>query len=185
MDWKALNSWYEYVKATAAYSAPSAPDGENDPGFRVRVEGHVWGPPNWGAVVACRDEHLEAVRAILVDSSKNFPPLDRFKAAAKGTLERALRGRGINPWRLITDGHNEEPCIEGLETAGAALCLHYVLTGGRGAGSERMDAMRSQVWELYTSELDSALSSGSVQEDTSLDSSPDGDSPSRPPAVIL
>jgi hypothetical protein len=141
--------------------------------------------PEWYLVRACRDEHIAAVRAILTDQMRGFGDLSAYKQAAKQTIEQALRGRGIDPYRLMTDGHPSEPCIEGLETAGAALTLYYVYTGGIAAPSDALAAMRDHAWRLYVADLDAALSAGMITADPNGDAAPPPENASRPPGVCL
>lgn len=182
---KTLYTCSTFVRFTADYVQPTDP-AVTDAGGRVSVRGHLWGPPNWAKVVPCREEHILGMRSRLLDTAKGFPARwEREEESAKRHMETHLRGLGVDPYRLLTDGHLTYPCIEGLEHAGAALTVFYILMSSANVNSELRQDEMERFYGIFEDSLKTAVTSGALAIDADRSASV-GDEPApKSPRVIL
>ena len=187
LSYKVLYSWNRHIRLSADYTASSSTI--EDVGARLTVTGWVWGPPGWQTVSVCRPTHVRQLKSPIVDTSTGMPAeWSDAHALAKAHIENVLRGRGVDPNKLLTDGHNTRPCIEGLEIAGAALVVFYVLSGSKAVSSDLRTEEIGHFYDFATSQLELALTGGLLTEDVIADLSPDssgGESISRPMGVVI
>jgi hypothetical protein len=181
---KMLYTWKRYLKLVAAYTVPTGT--QEDLGFRVSCTGRLFSRPGWQDMSVCRTEHWQGLRSAVVDTAAGFPTSwPDHEASAKREMEAAIRGRGLDPERILADGHATEPVPEGLENAGAALALWYLLAGGKAIQSELRQKEQEWARDLYTSAMDAALNAGLYSYDADLDAAPDTASPQVFCRVIL
>ena len=169
---KTFYAWAKFLRMSVTYAEdPTA----EDPGLRLAVGVHVWGPPEWNAVRVCRAEHLKALFPAIVDTDQGFASDWPDQAdAAKREIELVLRAKKVDPYRVFTDGHSEKPVPEGLEIAGAALTIYYLLGSGGAVLGDGLKDAREHFHEVYESQLDTWLS-GNAQIDKEGDGKPDAD----------
>ncbi len=181
---KVIYTCDQYLRLTADYTAPT--DSPDDPGGRLTVRGRIWGPPDWNRVVPCREEHLLGLRSRVLDTTKGFPARwEREEAAAKKHLESSLRGLGLDPFRLLTDGHLTYPCIEGLEHAGAALTMFYILLSSQNVASDFRREEMERFYAMYENLLKTATSGGLLAVDEDASGGPGDEEAVKVSRVIL
>lgn len=176
-------TWKPYLRITAAYTAGASTD---DAGARLSVDFTVWALPNWNKANVCRWEDIAAIRPSAVEPSSGmqaqWPEQARI---AKRRMEIILRGRGIDPNRLMLDGHENAPVVEGLATAGAFLVLALILGSGAYRG-EQVEKDRQAYLDMFDSLMAEALESGLPQYDAAQDGSPaTEDELTAPPNWVL
>ena len=167
---KTFYTWKKHLRMSAAYTEdPTA----EDPGLRMAVGVHVWGPPEWNKAKICRAEHLKALFPAIVDTANGFEAEWPDQAdSAKREIELMLRAKQVDPYGIFTDGHVTEPVPEGLETAGAALTIYYLLGSGGAVFGDGLKDAREHFHEVYESQLETWLS-GNAQLDKEGDGKPD------------
>ena len=179
---RVVYTWKPYNRVSFGYTQGSS---TRDKGCRVIVEYDVWGLPDWENVQVCRWEDVEALRANLTDSSLDFQSVwNDHERLAKRAIAHKLRGRGIDPDRVFTDGHEETPVIEGMETAGAALTCWYVLNG-YARKSEGIVADMEALWAMFNEDFNSACTGGLAIADVSGDTEPTQEDTSPKRARII
>ena len=162
--------WDRYLRLNVTYTEDATAE---DPGLRVGVGVHVFGPPSWNAVKVCRAGHLCALFPAVVDTNKAFQAEWPEQAdAAKREIELVLRAKQVDPYTIFTDGHASEPVPEGLESAGAALTIYLLLGSGAAVYGEGMKDARAHFREVYENQLETWLL-GMAQVDKAEDGKPD------------
>lgn len=180
---KTFYTWKQYIRITATYAAGS---GTQDAGARLTVDFAVWSLPNWNGASVCRWEDLAAIRPSAVEPGNGMQPEWPDQARiAKTRLEIILRGRGIDPNRLLLDGHDTYPVVEGLAAAGAYLVLALILGSGAYRG-EQVEKDREHYLEMFDSLMSEALESGLPMYDAGGDGAPSADEAvTAPPNWVL
>lgn len=144
-----------------------------DPGIRFSVSGHVYAFGDWNKAVVCREEHLRQVWPYLADMTRGFPASwDDAAKVAKIDQEAAIRARDLDPNRLLLDGHNSVPCVEGMELSGAWRVMYYLVLKSRSPNREEWQKdleMAQHEWELATERF---MTSGRAVYDSNRDYKP-------------
>ena len=172
---------------TAVYSYTPGAD-QHDVGGRVAVDCRVYGLPEWQNVRVCREADIASLAPVMFGANGGVDPTP-FMELAKRDIERSLRSRNINPDLLFTDGHPDNPTIEGLRTAGAYLVALFAMNEPgvrwRKDDSWKMDVER--LAEHYAAEFDRALEAGlpSITLDADTDGVPDADEPAQHPVRLM
>lgn len=158
-----LYTWSRYLRLSFSYAVDTAAE---DAGGRFKVRARAFGLPSWESSYPCRWSHCEALRPSWFAVADGFPgQYDLQRQAAKRMLEQRLKGAGIDPQTLFTDGDANEPVPVGLENAGAYATLLLVHAD---AGFPRGDAWQQEHEALtdgFNDAFELAIASGLMLED--------------------
>lgn len=180
---RTLYSWKPFIRFSATYAAGSDTE---DAGARLAVDFRIWSLPDWAAASICRWEDIAALRPMATDPADGMQAIWPDQARiAKRRIEVLLRCRNVDPNKLLLDGHESAPCVEGLITPGAYLTLALILGSGtyRGEQAEKDRAYYEQMFETTITE---ALESGLAIYDADGNGAPGEDEGLRdPPNWVL
>lgn len=169
---KVFYSFYPFIRITADYTAGTS---TIDAGCRVQFNFDTYGLPNWSLVGACRNEDLQAIFPKRLDPDSNFQTTyPNQLRLAKTKIEGLLRGRGVDPNRLFTDGHNSTPTIPALRQPASFLVWWFINLDQAVSYNDAFKQEQDTLMQSFNDSFESALS-GLIQYDTDNNGVPDAD----------
>lgn len=146
-DYRYVYTWNRYLRVSWSYTVGTEAE---DLGGRFQVRFRVFGMPDWYAARVCRWEHCQNIRPSWFDLDDGFPQeYPEALDAAKSRIEIMLKGKGLDPQKLFTDGHESQPVVIGLEHAGALATLVQI--------HQDSSFPRGDTWEVEQKALEVAF----------------------------